>query len=138
MDNFFKILKSLHKIQPDLDYKATSRRLILVAPQSPKLALRFGIFESFKLGAAITLASVLTFIVIGGISLFQFTKVSPGSLTSFDSQDLTTEALSLDLKIQLGDAKYFDDSTQDVAAVLDKVSGDSDKDIQKLLDEIIL
>jgi hypothetical protein len=138
MDNFFKILKSLNKIQPDPDYKANSKRLILSAPQNPRLGWRLGIFESFKLGAAITLASVLTFIVIGGISLFQFTKVSPASLTSFDSQDLTTEALSLDLKIQLGEAKYFDASTQDVAAVLDKVSGESDKDIQKLLDEIVL
>ena len=141
-DKIMKILKSFMKIQPDAEFTKRSRRLVLAAPQNQKrfFGIRLGFFESIKLGAALTLASVLTFIVIGGISFFQLTKVSPSALTSFDSASLSTEASSFDFSIHLGEAKYLDDSGKQMAAVLDEVSQSkkSSEDIKKLLDEIVL
>lgn len=138
-----KILKVFHKrIQPDSDFRARSKGLILASPQFPPkrfFGLRISIFEAAKLGAALTLASFLTFIVIGGISYFGFTNTSPAALTSFDPAALSSEATSFDFKIQLGEAKYYDQSSRDIAAVLKSVSeAKSNEEIKKLLEEIAL
>lgn len=136
--DLLKTLRVFKKIEPDSDFKARSLGVISASHQYPRkfLGIRLGIFEAVKLGAALTLASILTFIVIGGVSYF---KVSPSSLTSFDPSILSTEATSLDLKIQLGEAKYFNDSIKQMSAVLDEVSDtEPDQDTEKLLDEVVL
>ena len=135
MENLEKILKTFKKLQPSEEFKARSRSLILAAQQNPKrfLGIRFSVFEFFKLGAALTLASILTFIVIGGISAL---KVSPSPLTSFDQNTLSDEAESLGLKIQLGEAQYFGDSRDEVSAALEKVSKPAQDDQES--DESVL
>ena len=135
MENLEKILKTFKKLQPSEEFKARSRSLILAAQQNPKrfLGIRFSVFEFFKLGAALTLASILTFIVIGGISAL---KVSPSTFTSFDQSTLSDEAESLGLKIQLGEAQYFGDSRDEVSAALEKVSKPAQDDQES--DESVL
>lgn len=123
-DKLLKILKSFRDIRPEAEFRARSRSLILEAHQHPrKLAgIRLGFFESLKLGAALTLASILTLIVFGSVSYLKFTNVSPAVLTSFDPSVLKTESTSFDFRIQLGEARYFDEATRDISAILDEIS----------------
>lgn len=131
-DKINKIFKSLRSIQPDSEYRARSRAQILAVPKISKPWHSFisEILETVKFSAALTLAGVLLLVAIGGLSYFKITNVSPLALTGFDDQDLWRETQGLDFSIKLGEIKYFDDVAKELASI--------DKDINQLLDEIIL
>ncbi|OGY64723.1 MAG: hypothetical protein A3I24_02545 [Candidatus Harrisonbacteria bacterium RIFCSPLOWO2_02_FULL_41_13b] len=126
-DQIIKILQSAHKLEPDQAFKNRSRALILNLPKPKKSILRFGIFESLQFGAAIGFATILLFVLAGGLTYF-IARVSPTLLASFDEKGLLEEASGLDFRIQLGEAKYFDDSAQQIAAVLEEISKQNKKD----------
>ena len=126
-DQIIKILHSAHKLEPDQEFKKRSRSLILNLPKPKNAILRLGIFESLQFGAAISFATILLFVLAGGLTYF-IARVSPTLLASFDEKGLLEEASGLDFSIQLGEAKYFDDSAQQIAAVLEEISKNNKKD----------
>lgn len=128
-----KTLKAFRNIQPDELYAAKSRRMILSMPRiaHPIQVMLRRVADTFKFTLALSLASAMVFLMIGGFSYFKVTNLSTLVLTSFDeSNGLQQEAQGLDFRIQLGQAKYFDEATQQVA--------DSEQEINTLLDKIAL
>ena len=81
-DQIIKILQSAHKLEPDQEFKKRSRAVILNLPKPKNSILRFGIFESLQFGAAISFATILLFVLAGGLTYF-IARVSPTFLSSF-------------------------------------------------------
>lgn len=130
-EQLFKKIKLLQSVQPRKEFTEQSRRLVLAAPQaSPLMGFFTRVIDTLKYSAALGLATVLLFLFIGGFSYFKITNISPLVLTSFEAQGLEQEVQSLDFRIQLGQAKYFDEATQQVA--------ESEKAIDELLNQITL
>lgn len=126
-DQIIKTIQSAQKLEPDKEFQKRSRALILNLPKPKNSILRLGIFESLQFGVAISFATILLFVLVGGLTYF-IARVSPTLMASFDEKDLLEEASGLDFRIQLGEAKYFDDSAQQIAAVLEKISKSNKKD----------
>lgn len=138
-DKLITLLKTLSLIEPDEASKVRSRSRIVVAKTPTLSRVRTGFFESMKLGTAMALASVLLFIIVGGFSYFKLTSVATVASSSFDFKTLSAEAANIDLRVQLGEAEYFDDSARQMATVLNDVSETAtDEEINKLLEEIVL
>lgn len=127
-DNLIKILREFSNIQPDAGFIKRGRlALSVLPPQKIANPVRRGVMEaleSFKFAAAITFASLMLFLIMGGVSYVKF-KNSPGILGSMQEQDLKDEA---EFSIQLGEAKYFEQSAEQVAAALNKISEENGKD----------
>ena len=132
-DHLIKILKEFRGIQPDPGFIKRSRlALSALPPQRISNPIRRGVMEameSFKFAAAITFASLMLFLIAGGVSYLKF-KNAPGILGSIQEQDLKDEAA---FSIQLGEAKYFEQSSQEVASALNKISEEKDRDDSDLL-----
>lgn len=138
-DKIIKILQSFRLIEPDSEFKKRSQALIFALPKHKTNQLKIGIFDSAKFAAAISFATILLFIVIGGLSYFKITNISPELLGGFNEQNLLSEAAKLNFEIQLGEVKYFDKSAEQVAAVLKEISQVKEgEDLEKLIDEIFL
>lgn len=135
-----KIFKEFKNIQPDAGFIKRSRlALAHLPPQKQSDPIRRGVMEaleSFKFAAAITFASLMLFLIVGGVSYFKF-KNAPGILGSIQEQDLISES---EFSIKLGDAKYFEQSAEQVAAALNKISEEKDKeeDEKLLLNSFVL
>jgi len=132
-EQLFKTLKAFRNIKPDQSYAEKSRRMILSVPRTahPIANIFQRLADTVKYSVALGMAMVMVFLMIGGFSYFKVTNLSPLVLTSFDeSNGLQQEAQGLDFRIQLGQAKYFDEATQQVA--------DSEREINALLDKIAL
>ena len=115
-----KKLKSFKDIKPDADFLARSRKLIFAAPKNPALealipgsagrSRRFAmsIRESFVLGIAMTLAALLFFMLIGGLS--------------FDgAKNVVAKCEQPPFTIEIGEAKYAGAAKQEVAVALTKL-----------------
>jgi len=137
-DRLIKILQTLRFIEPAKEFKENSRAIILALPKNKKPSWR-GMLEGFKLGTAIAFAAILLFLVFGGFSLF-IGNFSSKMLTSFDENNLLHEAANVDFKIQIGEAKYFDESAAQVAAVLQELSDHEqlDQKIKEKLEKLVL
>lgn len=122
-DQLVKILKSLKSITPDEGFLSRSKNLITAAPQYSAgwFVFRGSVLQSIKMGAALTLASGLLFIVLGGISFFNIRNLSPVMLSSVNKENIEAEADDLDFHIQLGQAKYDVDSEKAIGAQIDEV-----------------
>lgn len=120
-DKIIKILEISRQIKPEQDFQKRSRALILGLPKPKNPVFRFSIFKSFQFAASIGFAAILIFIIAGGFTYF-ISNVSPALLAGFDEATLMEEAAGLDFKIQLGEAKYFDDSAEQIAALLEELS----------------
>ncbi len=95
-DRVISILKSLKSIKPDEGFISRSRQMIFSSAQQPRRGL--SVLESFKLAAALALASILLFVALGGLSYIQ--KSSSTLLTNAKTQ------ANPDFEIQIGQAKY--------------------------------
>ena len=94
MDRLEQILKSLKSIKPDEGFISRSRQMIFASAQKPRFGL--SVLESFKLAAALALASVLLFVALGGLSYVQ------GNAPAL----MTHENGNPDFQIQLGQLEY--------------------------------
>lgn len=132
-DKIIKLLESLRLIKPDEEFKNRGRDLILNVHGGRRMAeIKTGVFSSVKFGAALALASVLMFVFIGGLSYFaNYAFVADG----FDAEALTAEAEQIDLKIQLGQARYSESASE--VARFSEAEKDREE-IDNLLDEIVL
>ena len=121
-DQLIKILKSLKSITPDTEFLSRSRNLILSTPQkqaSGWFIFRGNLMQSIKLGAAMTLASALLFIILGGVSFFNVRNLSPVMLSSINEENIAAEADKLDFNIQLGQLEYDVEDEKEIGAKLD-------------------
>lgn len=109
-EELIKNLKAFSQIKPDSGFVERSRVLILAIPKK-----RVG----FRFGPVLAFASLVLFLILGGLSYLNSNKTS---LTSLDADNLLKEAADLDISINLKEAKYFDESAKEVAAVLERVS----------------
>lgn len=140
-DKIIKILKKFALIEPDGSFRERSRTEILLTPRSENSFKKVsaGVFESMRLGTTLVLASVLLLILVGGFSYFKLNSAASIASSSFDFETLNREAQKIDLQIKLNEIDYFDDSVQDVAAVLDDLSDEKGSpDVDELLDELVL
>lgn len=121
-EQLIKILKALKLIKPEEGFVQRSRGIILSSPQKQGLfGFRSNIFESFKLAAAITLASALLFVFLGGLSYFNVKNLSPVLLTSLNDENLKAEEQKLDFQIQLGQVTYDLGSEKEIGAKIDEL-----------------
>lgn len=122
-EQLIKILKALKLIKPEEGFVQRSRGIILSSPQLRRslFGFRSNIFESFKLAAAITLASALLFVFLGGLSYFNVKNLSPVLLTSLNDENLKAEEQKLDFQIQLGQVTYDLGSEKEIGAKIDEL-----------------
>ena len=115
-EGLIKILKELKAIKPDEGFVKRSRQMILSAPQRKQnlLGIRINIFESFKLGAALTLASALLFIVFAGVSYLN----NSGPALLADQHKAGNQS---DFYIQLGEARYDLNKDKELGAKIEKL-----------------
>ena len=134
-EQIFKFLRSLRVIEPSVEFKARSRRLIFAHTQKRPILeiLRRELAENLKFSLALGLASLLIFIAAGGFDYWE--KLSQNT-TALNSQELISEVKNFDFQIQLGEAKYFDESAGAITALLDQIK-DTDNQINAGLNRII-
>lgn len=137
----YGILRPLKNIlKPHPEFIRQSRPIILTYTKTGAFKILRILGDSIKFAAALSLASLLLLLVLGGMSYFK-TNFSPVILTGFNTQKLLGEIDDLDFQIRLTEAQYYSQSTKEVAAAPDEVSQNDEsvnKDVDKLLDEIIL
>ena len=101
MKDIIELLKTLKTIEPDREYVARSRALIVEAAQPgrlPHLWVRF--VQTLEVGAAFALLALFAVLFAGG-GLF-----TPLRTSSLDSSSLRAEAQAIDIQIQLTNINY--------------------------------
>ena len=138
-EKLIHILRSARGIEPSEETRHRLHRLILSAPQRPAsfvLATRAKIVEYITLGFALGLASLLLITFVSGPPLWQ--KFLPASNSS---QALRAEIENIDFTIQLKEAKYYNESAQEVATLLGEIDHkhgtNPDSQVDEMLEKII-
>ncbi len=119
-----QFLKSLRVIQPDAGFRERARRVLFAsasAAEQPK-SFKRGFFEDVAFGSALVFSSVAFLIIFAGASLFSANRAGLSDLRQLNEGVLLSEAESLDFNIHLGEARYFEESAQEVAALLREIS----------------
>jgi hypothetical protein len=99
-----KILKQLHKIQPDPDYARNSRlRIIGLAHRAPKFTVRTFVMGILRSGSAMAVTGLMLLLALGGFSLYGLI----GSVSGLDDS-LRAEAQAISMQIHLADLQYRD------------------------------
>lgn len=96
--------------------------LILSTPQNKQPTILRNFFGAFQFSGALILASLLIFIIAGGLSVINLGLFTPTLLTGLDTENLNEELRDLDLKIKLTEVKYYEDSLNKVSVALIKTS----------------
>ncbi len=120
-EKILQFLKALKVLQPEKGFLERSKNLIMSAPQKQFPGLVRGVLDSLKLSMALSLASLLLFVVIGGFSYLNLQKISPGAVSLINEAKLRSEASSLDFQIQLGEVRYYLESDEVIGAEIDKL-----------------
>lgn len=145
MNNLFKNLKSLKNIKPDADFAIHSRATILGTTKRPYYQILFKkqLQQAFSLSVAIGLTIVLLF-SLGNLSRLRLNGFSPALISSLNSNDLAIEKQQLSFQIELAEAKYYKESTNQVTMALDNVftndplkNSDSIKREAETIDQLI-
>lgn len=125
-DKLNQILKSLKSIAPEEGFVSRSRALLDSASQHGRgwFVFRGPILQSIKLGMAVSLASGLLFIVLGGVSFFNIRNLSPVMLSSINKANIQSEADNMDFQVQLGEAKYDVNADKAVGLKIDALLKD--------------
>ena len=136
-DKLLRILKQGQTIEPRAEFKERSRALIFksaLKQQGILATLANEIRENLKFGVALTLASFLIFAVLGGA--IPVRNIFKGDTVALNGDELLKEVENLNFQIQLGEAKYFNESALEIAAILGEIKN-SEPEIDKLLNEVI-
>lgn len=102
-------------MKPDDGFVRRSRDLILASEQNQTPGFSF--FEAFKLAGALTLASVLLFVALGGFTGFNLQSLSPGMLSSLDK----AQEQPAGFHIQIGQVQYDLGDDKEVGAKIDEL-----------------
>ena len=123
-----QLLTKLKTIEPNEDFKKRSLALILNSPQSdsrPEIFRRF--LNKFQFSATFSLAAAFIFLIIGGLSIINQKLLSPATLSSLDPEKINEESETLDIQIQLSQAKYYENSAKKIDVALNETSGELKK-----------
>jgi len=129
-----KLLKICRGIEPSGEFKERSRRLILTTRPRRLTVLEIikqEVLENLKFSLALGLASVLVFIMLGGIN-----RGNREQASNIGGAELLSEIRNVDFQIQLGEAEYFAESAEEIAALLGEIK-ETDDQINTVLDQII-
>ena len=115
MNNLFKNLKSLKNIKPDVDFASHSRIIILRTSKRPYYQILFKkqLQQVFSLSVAMGLTIILLF-SLGNLSRLRLNGFSPALISSLNSSDLALERQQLNSQIELAEAKYYKESTNQI------------------------
>lgn len=118
----FNRLQSLRRIQPDAEFAARSRAAILrVSKKSHyQILFRRQLRQVLFLSAAMAMAVAFLF-VLNGVSRLPLNGFSPGLIASLDSRVLTAERHNASLQLQLSQARYYKESTNQVTMAVDRL-----------------
>jgi hypothetical protein len=136
-ETLIKILQKLKEIEPDNDLSKRSLPLILSAPQNRRAPLK-NFFRAFQFSGALVLASLLLFIVFGGLTKLSQNFFSSNQLTSLDAENIRRELNDLDLKIKLTEVKYISENPLSQTGVALNKTEAEDKSVEDLLKELSL
>lgn len=125
-ERLIKILKELKSIRPEEGFVNRSRQIILASPQLRRsfLGVKIGLFESFRLAAAVGLASALIFVALGGVSFFNIKNLSPMILSSLNDENIKAEEAKVNFEIQLGEVTYNLGEEKEIGAKIDELLKD--------------
>lgn len=117
--NLFNKIKSLKQIRPEADFALSSRRIILSTAKKPhyQILFRKQLQQTLTLSAAMGMAVILL-IIVGRISSLPLEGLSPELISSLNNKDLTLEQENLSFNIQLAEAKYYKESTNQITMAL--------------------
>ena len=121
-EELIEILKAARGIMPREEFRANLKAHIFNTPQKPPTlwnSLRHQLGENIKFGAALSLATLMLFVAFGSIT--HWSTIFQNKGPDFDNQELHAEASKLDFEIQLGEAQYFTESANEIAALLDEI-----------------
>ncbi len=124
-----KTLKKFSDIEPSEGFKKRSLTQILAAPQNYKAPLFQNLLQTFQFSGALVLASLLIFIILGGLSILNLKIFSPAMLASLDAENLNDELQDLDLKLKLSEVAYYENSDEKIGVALSKTSQDKSEPI---------
>ena len=118
-DPITKTLQRLKEIEPSEEFKQRSLSLILDSSQKSSAAILFkDVFKAFQFSGALIMASVLIFIVLGGLSVLNLKVFSPATLAGLNTTNLKEEISNVDLQIRLSEIKYYEDSSNKTGVAL--------------------
>lgn len=120
-DRIIKILQSLKLIKPDEGFVSRSRNTVLNSPQNTRWVPNLNFLETLKFSAALTLASALLFVFLGGLAYFNVKNASPMLLSGVNDSDLKVEEANVDFQIQLGEVTYHLDSEKELGAQIEEL-----------------
>jgi hypothetical protein len=119
-DKIVKSLETLKAIEPRAEFAHISKMAILSAPK-PAFdfrMLRKSFWDHFRMGLGLMAASFIALLVIGTVVRWQQAENRAG----LNDGKLLSEAKNFDVDIRLKEAKYFEESAEEVAVALQKIS----------------
>lgn len=122
-NKLIQILKYFQKIKPDKDFAARSRRDVLLSQKIDHRisVIKTGLLNSFKFSGALMLASLMIFVIFGGLTFFNIKNLSPVMLTSFNDNKLMAESGKVEIEIKLKEVEYYERSAREVATLLNEI-----------------
>ena len=129
-EQIIKTLKAFSNIKPKEGFISRSRPLILAVSQKPRISGFRWLFGGLKAAPALMAVAIFMFLVLGAFTYYN--RARENSLVDLDSEALLAEAGDLNFDIHLKEAKYFDESIKEVAAVLEKVGREKSGALQQL------
>ncbi len=119
-----KTLKKFNDIEPSEGFRKRSLTQILATPQNYRAPLFQNLMQTFQFSGALVLASLLIFIILGGLSILNLKIFSPAMLASLDAENLNEELQGLDLNLKLSEVSYYEGSSEKVSVALSKTAQD--------------
>ena len=132
-------LSDYKNIKPDAGFVEKSKSMVFSTSQikaTPMFELRRALWENFKFIGVLTASGFLALIItLGAINAGTSNKNSLAQESNATSKNLFLESQAIDFQIRLDEARYFNESAQKVAAVLNKIDGSGDASIPSVKDE---
>lgn len=120
MNEFNQYIESLKRIEPDAGFRARTRNLIMASGQRNAIKeFGRGFWQDIAFGTALVAGSILLMLV--GV-MYSYVNTNTLARKSFNEEDVLKEAQSLEFAIELGEAVYFENSADAVAAALEQIS----------------
>ena len=124
---FEKVISLLRSVEPDRDFVARSKRLILATAQEPRQRFSLSFLEGVTVQTAFAYASIIMVMFVGGVT---YLKSTPAHLSqSLNDDVLVQEVRSASFEIQIAEARYYDESADAVALALEKLAGEQNHEI---------
>lgn len=111
-------LRQLKKIEPDADFLARSKKIILNTAPKPKylFQLRHAANHAFKMSFALGLMAVMILAISGRLA------PAPASLiASLNNKQLLRESTKYDFNLQLAEAQYHQEVEKKINLVLNEI-----------------